>query len=387
MKFVDESRIRIEAGSGGRGHVSFRREKYIPFGGPDGGDGGHGGSVYAVADPGLNTLADFRFNRRYKAPDGEPGAKANRSGAAGADIEIPMPLGTIILDDDTGERLGEITPATPRLMLAKGGARGLGNARFQRRVSRAPRQNTPGYAGEARTLHLELAVMADVGLAGLPNAGKSTLLAAMSAARPRIADYPFTTLYPQPGVVSVGALKSFVMVDIPGLIEGAADGAGLGHRFLRHLSRTRLLLHLVDIAPLEGGDVAAQVHTIVDELERYDAELAARPRWLVFTKADLLGEEAAARAEALCAEIDWDGPRYCISAVQRHGLEALAHDVMSWLDAQAASAAREADEAEAAANSEGASGPARTAGATPVTPAAPDGGAADPGAPARSEPQ
>ncbi|MCK5768872.1 Obg family GTPase CgtA [Algiphilus sp.] len=343
MKFVDESRIRVDAGSGGAGHVSFRREKYVPFGGPDGGDGGHGGNVYAVADSGLNTLADMRFSRRFRAEDGESGGKANRTGAAGSDIEIPMPLGTIIHDEDTEEYLGEITPATPRIMLARGGARGLGNTRFKSSVNRAPRQSTPGYAGESRHLRLELAVMADVGLAGLPNAGKSTLLSAMSAARPKIADYPFTTLYPQPGVVAVDPLRSFVMVDIPGLIEGAADGAGLGHRFLRHLSRTRLLLQLVDLVPVDG-DLTGQVRTIDAELAQYSAGLAERPRWLVFTKADLMDEDAArALAEEAVAELEWPHPWYLISSVQRTGLEPLARAVMDWLEARRAEDAAAAD--------------------------------------------
>lgn len=349
MKFVDESRIRVDAGAGGPGHVSFRREKYVPFGGPDGGDGGHGGSVYAVADSGLNTLADMRFHRRFRASDGEAGGKANRTGAAADDVEVPMPLGTIIHDDETGEYLGEITPTTPRVLLARGGARGLGNARFKSSVNRAPRQSTPGYAGESRQLRLELAVMADVGLAGLPNAGKSTLLAAMSAARPKIADYPFTTLYPQPGVVAVDPLRSFVMVDIPGLIAGAADGAGLGHRFLRHLSRTRLLLQLVDLLPPEGG-VAEQVRTIADELAQYSEALGERPRWLVFNKADLLGAEAAREAaQAAVDELGWEGPHFIISAASREGLEPLARAIMDWLEARRAE--EEAAAAEAAAES------------------------------------
>lgn len=347
MKFVDESRIRVDAGSGGPGHVSFRREKYVPFGGPDGGDGGHGGSVYAIADSGLNTLADMRFHRRFRAADGESGGKANRTGAAGADIEIPMPLGTIIHDEETGEFLGEITPTTPRVLLAQGGARGLGNARFKSSINRAPRQSTPGYAGESRQLKLELAVMADVGLAGLPNAGKSTLLAAMSAARPKIADYPFTTLYPQPGVVAVDPLRSFVMVDIPGLIAGAAEGAGLGHRFLRHLSRTRLLLQLVDLVPFEGS-IAEQARTIADELAQYSETLGSRPRWLVFNKADLLtAEEAQAAAEQAVAELGWSGPWYLLSAVTGQGIDKLGRDIMDWLEARAAEEAAERADAEA----------------------------------------
>ena len=346
MKFVDESRIRVDAGSGGPGHVSFRREKYVPFGGPDGGDGGHGGSVFAIADSGQNTLADMRFPRRFRAKDGENGGKANRTGGAGEDIEIPMPLGTIIHDDETDEYLGEITPTTPRVLLAKGGARGLGNARFKSSINRAPRQSTPGYAGESRQLRLELAVMADVGLAGLPNAGKSTLLASMSAARPKIADYPFTTLYPQPGVVAVDPLRSFVMVDIPGLIAGAADGAGLGHRFLRHLSRTRLLLQLVDLMPVEGG-VAEQVRTIADELEQYSETLGNRPRWLVFNKADLLDADAAqAAADAAVAELGWEGPSFIISAATGGGLEKLGRAVMDWLEARRAEEAAAAQDAQ-----------------------------------------
>lgn len=334
MKFVDEAQIRVEAGHGGRGAVSFRREKSIPFGGPDGGDGGHGGHVYAVADDGLNTLADFRFNRLYRAQDGEAGSAANRTGAAGADIEIHMPLGTRIFDADTDEMLGEITPDIRRVMLAKGGARGLGNARFKSSINRAPRQSTPGYDGEARLLRLELAVMADVGLLGMPNAGKSTLLAAVSAARPKIADYPFTTLYPQPGVVSVGEYRSFVMVDIPGLIEGAADGAGLGIRFLKHVSRTRLLLHLLDMAPLDGSDPVSNCRTIQAELEQFSPELAARPQWLVLTKLDTLPEdEAKARCAQILADLDWQGPHFVISAVAHKGLDALCAAAMDWVGA------------------------------------------------------
>lgn len=340
MKFVDEAQIRVEAGHGGRGAVSFRREKFIPFGGPDGGDGGHGGHVYAVADDGLNTLADFRFNRLYRAQNGEPGSGANRTGAAGVDIEIHMPLGTRIFDADTDEMLGEITPDIRRVMLAKGGARGLGNSRFKSSLNRAPRQSTPGYQGEARLLRLELAVMADVGLLGMPNAGKSTLLAAVSAARPKIADYPFTTLYPQPGVVSVGEYRSFVMVDIPGLIEGAADGAGLGIRFLKHVSRTRLLLHLLDLAPLDGSDPVDNCRTIQAELEQFSPELAERPQWLVLTKLDTLSEdEAQARRERILAELAWQAPHFMISAVAHKGLDALCAAAMDWVEASRPSAA------------------------------------------------
>ncbi len=249
MKFVDEAQIRVEAGNGGRGHVSFRREKYVPFGGPDGGDGGDGGSVWAVADPNLNTLADFRFTRVFRAAHGEQGWRKNCAGKMGVDLFVPMPLGTVIFDEGTGERMGELTRNNSKLLVAHGGWHGLGNTRFKSSTNRAPRQFSPGSPGEGRDLRLELSLMADVGLLGMPNAGKSTLLASVSAARPKIADYPFTTLYPQPGVVSLGPQKSFVMMDIPGLIEGAAEGAGLGIRFLKHLQRTRLLLHLVDMLP------------------------------------------------------------------------------------------------------------------------------------------
>jgi GTP-binding protein len=333
MKFVDEAQIRVEAGHGGRGHVSFRREKFIPFGGPDGGDGGHGGSVYAVADDGLNTLADFRFNRVYRAPDGERGGGANRTGAAGPDIEIHMPLGTRMYDADTDELLGEVTPAIRRVLLAKGGARGLGNSRFKSSLNRAPRQYTEGYDGESRLLRLELAVMADVGLLGMPNAGKSTLLSAVSAARPKIADYPFTTLYPQPGVVSVGELRSFVMVDIPGLIEGAAEGAGLGIRFLKHLSRTRLLLHLLDMAPLDGSDPVDNFRTINAELAEFSEELASRAQWLVLTKLDTVTpEDADALRERILKELDWQAPHFMISAVARKGLDPLCSAAMDWVE-------------------------------------------------------
>ncbi|MDI3259828.1 MAG: GTPase ObgE [Sinobacteraceae bacterium] len=336
MKFVDEAIIRVEAGDGGDGCVSFRREKHIPFGGPDGGDGGDGGSIYAVADPNLNTLADFRFNRVFRAARGENGSGANCRGASGADLEIPMPLGTLIYDRSTEERIGELTALGQRLKLAAGGFHGLGNARFKSSVNRAPRQSTPGSPGEQRELRLELSLMADVGLLGMPNAGKSTLLSAVSAARPKIADYPFTTLYPQPGVVAVGPLKSFVMVDVPGLIEGAAQGSGLGIRFLKHLQRTRLLLHLVDVAPPDGASIAARVRAIRDELAEFSPELAAREQWLVFTKCDLLPpSEVQARCEQALRELAWRSRSYRISAVAREGLDALCRDAMDWLDAHA----------------------------------------------------
>ena len=334
MKFVDEASIRIEAGNGGRGHVSFRREMKVPFGGPDGGDGGDGGSIYAVADENLNTLADFRFNRVFRAEHGEQGGRKNCTGAAGADLVIGMPLGTQIFDADTGELMGELTRKQSRLLIAQGGWHGLGNTRFKSSTNRGPRQFTAGSPGEQRNLKLELSLMADVGLMGLPNAGKSTLLAAVSAARPKIADYPFTTLYPQPGVVSVGPLKSFVMVDIPGLIEGAAEGAGLGIRFLKHLQRTRLLLHLVDVLPPDGADIAVSVRAIRKELKAFSAELAKRPQWLVFNKVDLLGDR---NADAFCkkvvAKLKWKGPWFAISAATHRGTTELCREAMKWVEA------------------------------------------------------
>jgi GTP-binding protein len=336
MKFVDEASIRVEAGDGGNGCVSFRREKAIPFGGPDGGDGGDGGSVYAVADVNLNTLADFRFTRVFRAPRGENGSGAGCRGGSGNDLLIAMPLGTRVFDVATDELIGELTRADARLKLAAGGFHGLGNVRFKSSINRAPRRATPGSAGEQRDLRLELSLMADVGLLGMPNAGKSTLLSAVSAARPKIADYPFTTLYPQPGVVSVGLNKSFVMVDIPGLIEGAAQGAGLGIRFLKHVQRTRLLLHLVDIAPLDGSDIVAHVRTINRELVEFSAELAGREQWLVFTKLDTLPpDEGEAACKRALRRLRWKGRSYRISAVRRDGLEQLCRDAMDWVEAHA----------------------------------------------------
>lgn len=337
MKFVDEATIRVEAGDGGNGCVSFRRERAIPFGGPDGGDGGDGASIHALADPNLNTLADFRFNRVFRAARGANGGSANCRGASGVDLEVRVPLGTRVFDAETGEQLGELTRADSRLKLVAGGFHGLGNTRFKSSINRAPRKATSGTAGEQRDLRLELSLMADVGLLGLPNAGKSTLLSAVSAARPKIADYPFTTLYPQPGVVSVGPLKSFVMVDIPGLIEGAAQGAGLGIRFLKHLQRTRLLLHLVDLQPLDGADLVDSVRTITAELGSFGHELAVRPQWLVFTKADLVGDAKmlADRVEQALQRLDWQGPHYVISAATHAGLEPLCRDVMQWIETQA----------------------------------------------------
>jgi len=338
MKFVDEAKINVVAGDGGAGCVSFRREKYIPRGGPDGGDGGHGASVWLVADEGINTLADFRVQRRFRAPSGQPGAGKNRTGAGGDDIEIPVPAGTLAYADDTGELIGDLTDHGQRLLVAAGGEGGRGNTRFKSSVNRAPRQSTPGSPGERRVLRLELSLLADVGLLGLPNAGKSTLIRAVSAARPKVADYPFTTLHPHLGVVAVEAHRSFVMADIPGLIEGAAGGAGLGIRFLKHLARTRLLLHIVDLAPAaEGSDPAADASAILAELTEFDSALAERERWLVLNKCDLLTtEEADSRAAMLVNQLNWSGPTYRISAATGAGTRQLAMDLMRRLEALAA---------------------------------------------------
>ncbi len=343
MKFIDEAEIRVEAGSGGRGCVSFRREKFIPRGGPDGGDGGDGGSVYLVAREEVNTLADFRVQRRFRAESGGGGSGQNMTGAAGADLTIEVAKGTEVHDVDTGEKLGDLSHDGDTLLVAKGGQGGRGNTRFKTSVNRAPRQFDPGEPGEGRRLLLALKLLADVGLLGAPNAGKSTLTRAMSAARPKVADYPFTTLHPQLGVVRIGMDRSFVMADIPGLIEGAAQGAGLGIRFLKHLERTRLLLHVVDAcAELAGGD-AAQVHRSVEgELGQYSEALADKPRWLVLNKLDLLPpEERDARVAALVAELEWQGPVYGISALTADGTKRLAQDVMSFLEGLRAEATAE----------------------------------------------
>ncbi|TXH05201.1 MAG: GTPase ObgE [Nevskiaceae bacterium] len=340
MKFVDEATIRVEAGAGGKGCISFRREKYVPFGGPDGGDGGDGGTIWAVADPNLNTLADFRFNRAFRAERGGDGEGSNCRGGNGADLDVPMPLGTLVYDQGTDELIGELTYIGQRIKLAQGGFHGLGNVRFKSSVNRAPYKATKGSPGEARDLRLELSLMADVGLLGLPNAGKSTLLAAVSAARPKIADYPFTTLYPQPGVVAVGPLRSFVMMDIPGLIEGAATGAGLGIRFLKHIQRTRLLLHLVDILPPDGSDVVGNIQTINAELRQFSEELAGRDQWLVFNKIDQLSpDEARALAEKAVKKLKWKGRWFMISGVSRAGLDELLNEVMDWVQVHAPKAA------------------------------------------------
>ena len=336
MKFVDEAVIDVAAGHGGAGCVSFRREKFIPFGGPNGGDGGRGGSVWAVADRNINTLIDYRYARRHEAANGEPGRGADQFGAAGADIELRMPVGTIVTDLDAGTVLVELLEHGQRALLAKGGDGGFGNLHFKSSTNRSPRQKTPGWPGEARKVRLELRVLADVGLLGMPNAGKSTLVAAVSNARPKIADYPFTTLYPRLGVVRLGPERSFVIADIPGLIEGASEGAGLGHQFLRHLQRTRLLLHLVDAAPLgEDTDPVAQVRAITAELKKYDPTLAAKPRWLVFNKIDMV---PAAERERLIAgwvrRLRWKGPVFAISALAREGLQPLLEQAYAHVAAE-----------------------------------------------------
>ncbi|MDE2604731.1 MAG: GTPase ObgE [Burkholderiales bacterium] len=325
MKFVDEAFIDIAAGDGGNGCVSFRHEKYKEFGGPNGGDGGRGGHVWAVADPSLNTLVDYRFSRRHEAGRGEHGMGSDMFGAAGDDITLKMPVGTILSDADTGEVLYELLKPGERILIAKGGDGGFGNMRFKSSINRAPRQKTPGWPGEKKHLKLELKVLADVGLLGMPNAGKSTLIAAISNARPKIADYPFTTLHPNLGVVRVGPEQSFVVADVPGLIEGAAEGAGLGHQFLRHLQRTRLLLHIVDIAPFdEGVDPVAQAKAIVEELKKYDKALYDKPRWLVLNKLDMVpADERTARVKDFVKRFKWKGPVFEISALTREGCEHL----------------------------------------------------------------
>ena len=336
MKFVDEAYIDIAAGDGGNGCVSFRHEKYKEFGGPDGGDGGRGGHVFAIADPSLNTLVDYRYSRRHEAKRGQHGMGSDMFGAMGDDVTLKMPVGTIICDAETGEVLYELLQPGEKLMIAKGGEGGYGNLRFKSAINRAPRQKTPGHPGERKSLKLELKVLADVGLLGMPNAGKSTFIAAVSNARPKIADYPFTTLHPNLGVVRVGPEQSFVVADVPGLIEGASEGAGLGHQFLRHLQRTRLLLHIVDIAPFdEGVDPVAQAKAIAAELKKYDPELYAKPRWLVLNKLDMVpADERAARVKEFVKRMRYKGPVYEISALTREGCETLIRDIYQHIHAR-----------------------------------------------------
>jgi GTP-binding protein len=348
MKFFDEATIEVVAGDGGNGAASFRREKYVPRGGPDGGDGGDGGSIWAVADRNINTLVDYRFARLHRAKRGENGRGADQYGRGADDIVLRMPVGTVIADADTGERIADLAVDGQRALLAKGGKGGLGNLHFKSSTNRAPRQCTPGEAGERRRLALELRVLADVGLFGMPNAGKSTFIRAVSAARPKVADYPFTTLAPNLGVVRTDANRSFVVADIPGLIEGAADGAGLGHRFLRHLQRTRLLLHIVDLAPFDpDADPVGDARAIVNELKRYDPALHAKPRWLVLNKLDLVPEgEREARVKAFVRALRWKGPVFAVAAVNGEGCRNVVFAVQDWLDAHPAAAVEEREEIE-----------------------------------------
>ena len=336
MKFVDEAYIDIVAGDGGAGCVSFRHEKYKEFGGPNGGDGGRGGHVFAVADPSLNTLVDFRFSRRHEAKRGQHGMGSDMFGAAGDDITLRMPVGTIITDAESGEVLYELLTPGEQIMIAKGGDGGFGNMRYKSAINRAPRQKTPGWSGERKNLKLELKVLADVGLLGMPNAGKSTLISAISNARPKIADYPFTTLHPNLGVVRVGPEQSFVVADVPGLIEGASEGAGLGHLFLRHLQRTRLLLHIVDMAPFdESVDPVVQARAIVAELKKYDPKLYAKPRWLVLNKLDMIDADARARrVKDFIRRFRYKGPVFEISALTHEGCEQLVKAVYQHIKAQ-----------------------------------------------------
>jgi GTPase len=331
MKFVDEARILVRAGDGGDGCVSFRREKFIPKGGPDGGDGGDGGSVYLVGDEGLNTLADFRYKRKFNAPRGEHGKGRDRIGKSGDDILIRVPIGTLVFDDETQELLGDVTREGEQLLVAKGGFHGIGNARYKSSVNRTPRQFSEGTSGEERTLHLELKVLADVGLLGLPNAGKSSLIRAASSARPKVADYPFTTLHPNLGVVRIGDDQSFVIADIPGLIPGASEGLGLGFQFLRHLGRNRLLLHVVDMVPLDGSDPVDSVHALEQELMQYGEGVDTIPRWLILNKSDLV-EDADALSQHILEKLGWQGKSHVISAISKEGVSRLMQDVMIELE-------------------------------------------------------
>ncbi len=336
MKFVDEATISVQAGKGGNGALSFRREKYIERGGPDGGDGGDGGSVFVVANNDLNTLVDYRYQRQYLAQSGEGGKGRNCTGAKGSDIELVVPVGTTIVDDETEEVIGDLTHIGQRIKVAQGGFHGLGNTRYKSSVNRAPRQTSPGSEGEARTLRLELKVIADVGLLGMPNAGKSTFIRSVSHARPKVADYPFTTLVPNLGVVSVHKHRSFVIADIPGLIEGAAEGAGLGIRFLKHLARCRILLHLVDVAPYDETDPVESAKAIIKELGQFSETLANRDRWLVLNKIDLLPED---QREEVCQrivdELDWQGPVYQTAAIAGEGTDILCQNIMTFIEEKA----------------------------------------------------
>ena len=351
MKFIDEAKIEVIAGNGGNGVASLRREKHKPNGGPDGGDGGRGGSVYAIADENLNTLIDFRFTKKHLAQNGEKGGSSDCYGAGGDDITLKMPVGTMIFDAESGDLLHDLAQVGQTVLLAKGGQGGLGNIHFKSSVNRTPRQCTPGTEGERFALRLELKVLADVGLLGMPNAGKSTLISVVSNARPKIADYPFTTLHPNLGVVRTGPERSFVIADIPGLIEGAADGVGLGVRFLKHLARTRILLHLVDLAPFdENVDTVHEARAIVEELRKYDEALADKPRWLVLNKLDMIAEEERAdKVAQFVRDYGWTGKVYQISAATREGTDALMLDIQNYIDQVKLAEQREREEAEQAA--------------------------------------
>ncbi|WP_280548384.1 Obg family GTPase CgtA [Halomonas sp. 11-S5] len=335
MQFVDEASIIVEAGNGGNGCLSFRREKYVPKGGPDGGDGGHGGSVYLIGDDALNTLIDFKYQRFYKAQNGQPGMGRQMSGRAGDDLHVKVPVGTTVIDEDTLEVIADVTEIGQVVPVAQGGRRGLGNIHFKSSTNRAPRRTTPGTEGERRNLRFEMKVMADVGLLGLPNAGKSTLIRSVSAAKPKVANYPFTTLVPNLGVVKLGLHEHFVMADVPGLIEGASDGAGLGLRFLKHLTRTRLLFHVVDVAPFDESDPVAAAEAIIHELGEFSPALAELPRWLVLNKLDLLpAEEREAVADEIVRRLGWEGPVFRISAISSDGTDALVQAAYRWLTEQ-----------------------------------------------------
>ena len=333
MRFIDEVTIKVIAGDGGNGVISFRREKFIPRGGPDGGDGGDGGDVYLIGDENLNTLADFRHIRTYTSESGKKGSGQGMTGPGGEDLMVHVPVGTLIFDEDTDEQLGDITEHGQKIKVAQGGWHGLGNIRFKSSVNQAPRKCTPGTPGERRQLRLELKVLADVGLLGMPNAGKSTFIRAVSAARPKVANYPFTTLAPNLGVVRVGAYQSFVVADIPGLIEGASDGAGLGIQFLKHLSRTKLLLHIIDVAPFGQSDPIDDAKKILVELEKYSKELADKERWLVINKIDLLpADELELKVKEITHALDWKGPVYTMSALSKDGTQAIVYDIMKYLE-------------------------------------------------------
>jgi len=347
MKFIDEATVELHAGKGGDGSASFRREKFVPRGGPDGGDGGRGGSIFAVADRNINTLVDYRFARIHRAKNGAAGMGSDCNGKSADDVILRVPVGTVISDFETGEFIADLTNHEQKMLIAKGGDGGLGNLNFKSSTNRAPRQFTRGMPGESRKLKFELKVLADVGLLGMPNAGKSTFIRAVSAARPKVADYPFTTLHPNLGVVRVDNNRSFVIADIPGLIEGAAEGAGLGHQFLRHLARTRLLLHIIDIAPFDAAtDPVAEARAIVNELKKYDEALFDKPRWVVLNKADLLAaDEQAQRVQQFLADFGWRDKSFIISALSSAGCKELIYAIMAHLDATREPAAANEDAA------------------------------------------